>query len=33
MCPLRYGLIVQEVLTIGRFAMDLWVTGNRKWRK
>jgi glycosyltransferase involved in cell wall biosynthesis len=33
MCPLRYGLIVQEVLTIGRFALDLWVTGNRKWRK
>jgi hypothetical protein len=29
----RYLLIVQEVFTIGRFALDLWVTGNRKWRK
>ena len=33
MSPLRYALIVQEVMTIGRFALDLWVTGNRKWRK
>src|SRR6478736_3670299 len=33
MAPLRYALIVQEVMTIGRFALDLWVTGNRKWRK
>jgi glycosyltransferase involved in cell wall biosynthesis len=33
LAPLRYLLIVQEVFTIGRFALDLWVTGNRKWRK
>jgi glycosyltransferase involved in cell wall biosynthesis len=33
MAPIRYLLVVQEVLTIGRFALDLWVTGNRKWRK
>ena len=33
MAPVRYLLILQEVFTIGRFAMDLWVTGNRKWRK
>lgn len=31
--PLRYALIVAEILTIGRFASDLWITGNRKWRK
>jgi glycosyltransferase involved in cell wall biosynthesis len=33
LAPLRYLLIAQEVYTIGRFALDLWVTGNRKWRK
>jgi hypothetical protein len=33
MAPIRYSLILQEVMTIGRFALDLWVTGNRKWRK
>jgi hypothetical protein len=31
--PLRYALLLQEIVTIGRFALDLWVTGNRKWRK
>ncbi|MHB1271223.1 MAG: hypothetical protein ACYCZD_00375 [Rhodanobacter sp.] len=31
--PLRYALILAEILTIGRFASDLWITGNRKWRK
>lgn len=33
LAPLRYLLIFQEIFTIGRFALDLWVTGNRKWRK
>jgi glycosyltransferase involved in cell wall biosynthesis len=33
LAPLRYLLILQEIFTIGRFALDLWVTGNRKWRK
>lgn len=33
LAPLRYALILQEVATIGRFALDLWVTGNRRWRK
>jgi len=33
LAPIRYLLILQEVATIGRFALDLWVTGNRKWRK
>ncbi len=31
--PLRYVLMVLEVVTIVRFATDLWITGNRKWRK
>jgi len=31
--PLRYGLILWDAITIGRFATDLWVTRNRKWRK
>src|SRR6476620_4560018 len=31
--PLRYGLMVADTLTILRFATDLWITGNRKWRK
>ena len=31
--PIRYALLVSEVVTIGRFAADLWVTNNRKWRK
>jgi glycosyltransferase involved in cell wall biosynthesis len=31
--PLRYALIASEVVTLGRFATDLWITRNRKWRK
>ncbi len=31
--PLRYFLMLTEITTIGRFAVDLWVTGNRRWRK
>lgn len=31
--PLRYSLMVAELFTIGRFAADLWITGNRRWRK
>lgn len=31
--PLRYALMAWDVVTIGRFATDLWITGNRKWRK
>ena len=33
MTPMRYLLMVADVWTIGRFAADLWITGNRKWRK
>jgi hypothetical protein len=31
--PLRYALIVMELVTLGRFAADLWITKNRNWRK
>jgi cellulose synthase/poly-beta-1,6-N-acetylglucosamine synthase-like glycosyltransferase len=31
--PLRYLLMAWDMVTIGRFATDLWITGNRKWRK
>ncbi|HEV2679936.1 MAG TPA: glycosyltransferase family 2 protein [Rhodanobacter sp.] len=31
--PLRYALVLAEIFTISRFAIDLWITGNRKWRK
>ena len=31
--PLRYGLIIADSYTILRFVIDLWITGNRKWRK
>lgn len=31
--PLRYILILMDAVTIARFASDLWITGNRKWRK
>jgi glycosyltransferase involved in cell wall biosynthesis len=31
--PIRYGLLGAELWTIGRFAYDLWISGNRRWRK
>ena len=31
--PVRYALIATELVTLGRFATDLWITKNRKWRK
>ena len=31
--PLRYVLIAAELITVGRFATDLWITKNRNWRK
>lgn len=31
--PIRYALMLWDLITIGRFATDLWITGNRKWRK
>jgi len=31
--PIRYVLLGSDLVTIGRFASDLWLTKNRKWRK
>ena len=31
--PVRYALLAFELLTIAQFASDLWLTGNRRWRK
>jgi glycosyltransferase involved in cell wall biosynthesis len=31
--PIRYALLASELVTIARFASDLWVTKNRRWRK
>lgn len=31
--PIRYALIASDLVTLTRFASDLWLTGNRKWRK
>jgi glycosyltransferase involved in cell wall biosynthesis len=31
--PIRYALLGSELITLARFATDLWITGNRKWRK
>jgi hypothetical protein len=31
--PVRYALLASELVTIGRFASDLWLTNDRKWRK
>ena len=31
--PLRYGVLLFDLVTIGRFAADLWVFRNRRWRK
>lgn len=31
--PMRYALLLYDGVTIGRFAWDLWISGNRRWRK
>lgn len=31
--PLRYGVLLFDLITIGRFAADLWIFRNRRWRK
>jgi glycosyltransferase involved in cell wall biosynthesis len=33
MTPVRYAMILADSWTIVRFAFDIWITGNRKWRK
>jgi glycosyltransferase involved in cell wall biosynthesis len=31
--PIRYALVGFDLITIGQFASDLWITKDRKWRK
>ena len=31
--PLRYALVAFDLITVGRFATDVWMTNDRKWRK
>ena len=31
--PIRYALVIAELITIARFASDVWLTRNRRWRK
>jgi glycosyltransferase involved in cell wall biosynthesis len=31
--PIRYALLGMEILTMGRFITDLWLTNDRRWRK
>lgn len=31
--PIRYALLVSELVTLGRFASDIWVRKDRRWRK
>jgi glycosyltransferase involved in cell wall biosynthesis len=31
--PVRYALLAFELVTIARFASDVWLTRNRRWRK
>ena len=31
--PIRYSQVLFELVVIGKFMIDLWVTKNRRWRK
>jgi hypothetical protein len=31
--PVRYAPLASRLVTIARFASDLWLTGDRRWRK
>lgn len=31
--PIRYLFVLNDLITIGRFGVDLWITRNRRWRK
>jgi hypothetical protein len=31
--PIRYALLGMDLLIIGRFVTDLWLTNDRRWRK
>jgi len=31
--PLRYFMLIWDFAIIGRFASDLWISKDRRWRK
>lgn len=31
--PLKYGVLLFDLVTIGRFASDIWIFKNKRWRK
>ena len=31
--PIRYSQVMFDLVVIGKFMMDLWITKNRRWRK
>lgn len=31
--PIRYVMLLNDLVTIARFSADLWITRNREWRK
>jgi len=31
--PIRYAMMLSDTVTMGRFALDLWVRNDRRWRK
>ena len=31
--PMRYASILYDLYTMGRFAVDIWITRNKGWRK
>ena len=31
--PIRYVVIFADLVTMARFALDIWFRGNREWRK
>lgn len=31
--PIRYVMLASDLVVIARFATDLWLTNNRRWRK
>jgi len=31
--PIRYAMMLSDTVTMGRFALDVWVRNDRRWRK